>query len=51
MAAMEAKKSKEKEVKAGAPAAAGGRGQGGTKPPSRPQPGGGHKSKEFILFI
>lgn len=44
MAAMEAKKSKEKEVKAGAPAAAGGRGQVGTKPPSRPQPGGGHKS-------
>ena len=51
MAAMEAKKSKEKEVKQGAPAAGGGRGQGGTKPPSRPQPGGGHKSELFIAFL
>lgn len=45
MAAMEAKKVKEKEIKPAGNAAGGGRGRGGpSKEASRPQPGGGgHK--------
>lgn len=51
MAAMEAKKSKEKEVKPGAAATGGGRGQGGAKPVGRPQPGGGgHRGINRIFF-
>lgn len=43
MAAMEAKKGKEKEIKPSG-TATGGRGRGATKEVSRPQPGGGgHK--------
>lgn len=53
MAAMEAKKVKEKDIKPAGTAAGGGRGRGAaTKEVSRPQPGGGgHKCKMIDSFL